>query len=46
MAGDGGDVSKVFHALPPDERARGAIDLFGPRLGLLKAIGGHLTVSA
>ncbi len=47
-------VARVYHALPPDERARtaiftndygqgGAIDFYGPALGLPKAIGGHLT---
>lgn len=45
-------VAGVFHALPADEQARacvfaqnygqaGAIDFFGPRLGLPKAISGH-----
>ncbi|NQU12064.1 glycosyltransferase family 39 protein [bacterium] len=47
-------VARVYHALPPDERARtailagdfgeaGAIDFYGPRLGLPKAISGYLT---
>jgi hypothetical protein len=47
-------VAKVFDALPPDERAKtgifandfgqgGAIDFFGPRYGLPKAISGHLS---
>jgi hypothetical protein len=47
-------VAKVYRALPPEERARaaifgqdygeaGAIDFFGPKLGLPKAIAGHLT---
>jgi len=47
-------VAKVYHSLPPKERAKtaifgqdygqaGAIDLYGPRLGLPKAISGHLT---
>ena len=45
-------VAKVYHSLPDDERARagilagnygeaGAIDFFGPRFGLPKAISGH-----
>jgi hypothetical protein len=45
-------VSGVFHQLPPEEQARacifarnygqaGAIDLFGPALGLPQAISGH-----
>ncbi len=45
-------VSGVYHQLPPADQARaciyatnygeaGAIDLFGPRLGLPKAISGH-----
>jgi hypothetical protein len=45
-------VANVYRALPPGDRARacvfgqnygqaGAIDLFGPRLGLPKAISGH-----
>ncbi len=47
-------VAKVYNALPPAERARtaifgndygeaGAIDFYGPALGLPKAISGHLT---
>ncbi len=47
-------VARVYFSLPPEERAKaaifgndygqaGAIDLYGPRLGLPKAIGGHLT---
>jgi hypothetical protein len=46
-------VADVYHSLPPEERTRaaifgqnygqaGAIDLFGPALGLPKAISGHL----
>jgi hypothetical protein len=45
-------VAEVYHALPPEERRQavifgenygraGAIDYFGPRLGLPPAIGGH-----
>jgi hypothetical protein len=45
-------VARVYHALPPDERAKtailasnfgeaGAIDFFGPRYGLPKAISPH-----
>jgi dolichyl-phosphate-mannose-protein mannosyltransferase len=45
-------VARVYHSLPPDEQARtaiytqnygqaGAIDFFGPRHGLPKAISGH-----
>src|SRR5215469_2527861 len=45
-------VARVYHALPADEQAgcaifggnygeAGAIDYYGPRLGLPKAIGGH-----
>jgi hypothetical protein len=48
------EVARIYQALPAQERARaavfgqnygqaGAIDLFGPRLGLPKAISGHLT---
>jgi hypothetical protein len=48
------EVARIYHALPPEDRARaaifgqnygqaGAIDLFGPSLGLPKAISGHLT---
>jgi hypothetical protein len=48
------EVARVYHALPPEERERaaifgqnygqaGAIDLFGPKLGLPKALSGHLT---
>jgi hypothetical protein len=47
-------VARVYRALPPEDRARaaifgqdygqaGAIDFYGPRLGLPKAISGHLT---
>jgi hypothetical protein len=47
-------VARVYSSLPPDLRAKtgifandfgqgGAIDFYGPRLGLPKAIGGHLT---
>jgi hypothetical protein len=47
-------VARAYHALPPEERAKaaifgndygqaGAIDMYGPALGLPKAIGGHLT---
>jgi hypothetical protein len=47
-------VARVYDALPPEERARtaifandygqgGAVDFYGPRLGLPKAISGHLT---
>ncbi len=46
-------VARVYHSLPPERRARtaifandfgqgGAIDFYGPRYGLPKAIGGHL----
>jgi len=46
-------VAKVYNSLPPDERARtaifgqnygeaGAIDFYGPKLGLPKAISGHV----
>lgn len=45
-------VAKIYNSLPPEERARtalfgnnygeaGAIDFFGPRYGLPKAISGH-----
>ena len=45
-------VARVYHSLPPEERAKtaifgnnfaeaGAIDLLGPKYGLPKAIGGH-----
>ena len=48
------EVARIYHALPPDERARcaifagnygeaGAIDLFGPQYGLPPAISGHQT---
>lgn len=48
------EVARIYHSLPPADRARaaifaqnygqaGAIDLFGPRLGLPNAISGHLT---
>jgi hypothetical protein len=47
-------VARVYDSLPPDVRAKtgifaidfgqgGAIDFYGPRYGLPKAIGGHLT---
>ena len=47
-------VARVYHSLPPEERAKaaifaqdygeaGAIDFYGPRLGLPKAIAGHLS---
>jgi len=47
-------VARVYDALPPADRAKaaifgqdygqaGAIDFYGPRLGLPKAISGHLT---
>jgi len=47
-------VAKVYRSLPPEERAKaaifgqdygqaGAVDFYGPRLGLPKAISGHLT---
>jgi hypothetical protein len=47
-------VAKVYGALPPEDRAKaaifgqdygqaGAIDFYGPKLGLPKAISGHLT---
>jgi hypothetical protein len=46
------EVARVYHSLPPEERARtaifansfgqaGAIDFFGPRYGLPKAVSGH-----
>jgi hypothetical protein len=46
------EVARIYHALPPGERARtaifgnnygqaGAIDFFGPRYGLPRAISGH-----
>lgn len=49
-----GEVAHIYNALPAEERARtaifannygeaGAIDLFGPRLGLPTAISGHQT---
>jgi hypothetical protein len=48
------EVARIYRALPPADRARaaifgqnygqaGAIDLFGPALGLPPAISGHLT---
>jgi hypothetical protein len=48
------EVARVYNSLPPEERAKtgifandfgqgGAIDFYGPKLGLPKAIGGHLT---
>jgi hypothetical protein len=47
-------VAKVYHSLPPEEQPKcaifgndygqaGAIDFYGPKLGLPKAISGHLT---
>src|SRR2546425_1016193 len=47
-------VARVYRSLPPDEREKtgifandfgqgGAIDFYGPRYGLPKAIGGHLS---
>ena len=47
-------VARIYHSLPPGDRARaaifgqnygqaGAIDHFGPALGLPKAVSGHLT---
>ena len=47
-------TARVYNSLPPEERAKtaifgndygqsGAIDFYGPRYGLPKAIGGHLT---
>jgi hypothetical protein len=47
-------VARAYHALPPEDQARcaifgqdygqaGAIDHFGPALGLPKALSGHLT---
>jgi hypothetical protein len=47
-------VANVYHSLPPAQREKtgifandygqgGAIDFYGPRYGLPKAIGGHLT---
>ncbi len=46
------ETSRVYHGLTPEERAKaaifasnfaqgGAIDLFGPKYGLPKAVGGH-----
>jgi hypothetical protein len=48
------EVARIYHSLPPADQARaaifgqnygqaGAIDHFGPALGLPKAISGHLT---
>ncbi|HEV8630130.1 MAG TPA: glycosyltransferase family 39 protein [Thermoanaerobaculia bacterium] len=48
------EVARIYHALPPADRAQaaifgqnygqaGAIDLFGPRLGLPPALSGHLS---
>ena len=48
------EVARIYHALPPADRARaaifgqnygqaGAIDHYGPALGLPKALSGHLT---
>ena len=47
-------VARVYNALPPEERVKtaifandygqgGAVDFYGPRFGLPRAIGGHLT---
>jgi hypothetical protein len=47
------EVARIYHTLPPEERQRagvfgqnygqaGAIDLYGPALGLPKALSGHL----
>jgi hypothetical protein len=47
-------VAKIYFSLPPEERAKtaifgndfgqsGAVDFYGPRLGLPKSIGNHLT---
>lgn len=49
-----GEVARIYHALPPEDRAKaaifgqnygqaGAIDRFGPALGLPKAISGHVS---
>jgi hypothetical protein len=46
------NVARMYHGLPPEQRAKtaifgnnfaeaGAVDFFGPRYGLPKAIGGH-----
>jgi hypothetical protein len=48
------EVARIYHSLPPEDQAKaaifgqnygqaGAIDHFGPALGLPKAISGHLT---
>jgi len=48
------EVARIYHALPPEERAKaailagnygeaGAVNLFGPALGLPTAISGHQT---
>lgn len=48
------EVARIYHALPPEEREgaavfgqnygqAGAIDLYGPELGLPKALSGHLS---
>ena len=48
------EVARIYHSLPPEDRAKaaifgqnygqaGAIDHFGPALGLPKAVSGHLT---
>ncbi len=48
------EVARIYHALPPEDQSRaaifgqnygqaGAIDHFGPALGLPKALSGHLT---
>jgi hypothetical protein len=48
------EIARIYHALPSSERDRaaifgqnygqaGAIDLYGPELGLPKALSGHLT---
>ena len=49
-----GEISAVFHSIPPDQRRSaviftedyseaGAVDFYGPRLGLPQAISGHNT---
>jgi hypothetical protein len=48
------EIARIYHALPPEDRARagilagnygeaGAVNLFGPRYGLPRAISGHQT---
>lgn len=48
------EVARIYHSIPAEERARcgifgqnygqaGAIDFFGPKLGLPKAVSGHQT---